>query len=530
MRAIWEALYASLVRSIRVEQAVRAFRELDRRPGELQRFAHPVDIIAYLHGMDGDLDAKDRVLAALVGMIQRGEERDLALALLMVGLWPGLDAAYRRRSRRERIEPGEVAAAMFDHFAAQAQRMDAAKVNRVAATLVRSTEREVAADLRRQRTERGVDPDSASDEELNPTAGSVFDVPAGIDAPWEMDLLRERISPVARVDAELVLAVAVAQFTQAEAGASLGILPDAARKRFQRATRRLLEWLSEDDDSEGRAQIDTRPTDACPVGRSGAASRSVQGRDPASEWNARPTTREPRRQPMGQDMWKQTEEMAKQHEAGASSWLKLQNDGDRAVVVFLGEPYPREVCFVEGKYVAFDDTLKAQGLKPTLRIALNVALLDTKEMKVLEQGVTFFKDLVRVRDKYTLEKWAFEVQRHGAAKDPKTTYSILPEKQLNPDELREFAALQLLDLQKLYESGPADEPAAPHDGPIDPQLAQGLGTALKALPREAVDRFCQKFSVQRIKDLRASQSEMAKVFVEALVTEFSPEAAIDPFA
>ena len=233
---------------------------------------------------------------------------------------------------------------------------------------------------------------------------------------------------------------------------------------------------------------------------------------------------------MGQDMWKQTEEMAKQHEAGASSWLKLQNDGDRAVVVFLGEPYPREVCFVEGKYVAFDDTLKAQGLKPTLRIALNVALLDTKEMKVLEQGVTFFKDLVRVRDKYTLEKWAFEVQRHGAAKDPKTTYSILPEKQLNPDELREFAALQLLDLQKLYESGPADEPAAPQDGPIDPGLAQGLGTALKALPREAVDRFCQKFSVQRIKDLRASQSEMAKVFVEALVSEFSPEAAIDPFA
>src|SRR5690606_40975467 len=62
------------------------------------------------------------------------------------------------------------------------------------------------------------------------------------------------------------------------------------------------------------------------------------------------------------------------------------------------------------------------------------ALFDSKEVKVLEQGVMFFKDLVRVREKYGLEKWAFEIQRHGAAKDPKTTYSILPEHQLRSEE------------------------------------------------------------------------------------------------
>ena len=533
MRAIWEALYASLVRSIRVEQAVRAFQQVDRRSGELGRFKKPVEIILYLHGMDGDLDAKDRVLAALVGMIQRGEERDLALALLMLGLWPGLDAAFRRRIRRERIAPGEVAAAMLEHLAAQAERMDAARVNRVAATLVRSTEREVAADLRRQRPEAHEDPDAAYEEAICGAVDSLFDVPAGVDAEWELDLLRERISPVAGADAELVLAVAVAEFTQSETASSIGILPDAARKRFQRATRRLLAWLTEDDplpESPRGTQNDTASTEACPIRRSRTACHPIEGRNPAGERSAPPTTRQPRRDPMGQDMWKQTEDMAKQHEQGASAWLKLQNDGDKAVVVFLGEPYPREVCFVEGKYMPFDDALKAQGLKPTLRIALNVALFDSKEMKVLEQGVTFFKDLVRVRDKYTLEKWAFEVQRHGAAKDPKTTYSILPEHQLTPEQIRTFNALERHDLQKLYESTPADEQTPVADGPIDPQLAQSLGAALKALPREAVDRFCQKFEVQRIKDLRASQADKARVFVEALVTEFSPDANVDPFA
>ncbi|MCA9588115.1 MAG: hypothetical protein KC657_22485, partial [Myxococcales bacterium] len=75
--------------------------------------------------------------------------------------------------------------------------------------------------------------------------------------------------------------------------------------------------------------------------------------------------------------------------------------------------------------------------------------------KVLEQGVMFFKDLVRVREKYGLEKWAFEIQRHGAAKDPKTTYSILPEHQLSVEQQKAFQALPQHDLAKLY-SGEAD--------------------------------------------------------------------------
>ena len=54
---------------------------------------------------------------------------------------------------------------------------------------------------------------------------------------------------------------------------------------------------------------------------------------------------------MATNMWEQTEEMAKKHDADSSTWLKLANDEDKAVVVFLGEPYPREVSFVDGKYV-----------------------------------------------------------------------------------------------------------------------------------------------------------------------------------
>ena len=248
---------------------------------------------------------------------------------------------------------------------------------------------------------------------------------------------------------------------------------------------------------------------------------------------------------MATSMWQQTEEMAKKHDQGGSNWLKLAGDGDKAVVVFLGEPFPREVCFAEGKYVPYDDKAKAQGLKPSLRVALNVALFDSKEMKVLEQGVMFFKDLVRVREKYGLDKWAFEVQRHGAPKDPKTHYSILPEHQLSTEQQRSFQALPRHDLAKLYtdsdntsaSSGGASAaaPEPKHDGPVDPRMAQSFAAQLKALPREAVDRFLQKFGVQRIKDLQASQAEKARAFIEQLVAELTAPGAesqveVDPFA
>ena len=240
---------------------------------------------------------------------------------------------------------------------------------------------------------------------------------------------------------------------------------------------------------------------------------------------------------MATNMWEQTEELAKKHDADSSTWLKLANDEDKAIVVFLGEPYPREVSFVDGKYVPADDAVRAAGHKVSLRVAYNVALPETGEVKVLEQGVMFFKDLVRVREKYGLEKWAFEVQRHGAAKDPKTTYSILPERQLTAEERKSFQAVELLDLPKLYagelEKEPESEEAAP-EGPIDPKLATAIVTQLKAMPRQAVDRFLEQFGIKRIKDLPAAQWERAKAFVEKLVAEFDAPATtpveVDPFA
>jgi hypothetical protein len=250
---------------------------------------------------------------------------------------------------------------------------------------------------------------------------------------------------------------------------------------------------------------------------------------------------------MTQQDWKAAEELMKRHDQGGGAWLRLQNDGDKAVVVFLGPPLSREVCFVDGKYAPYDDAARAQGLKPTLRVALNVALYETREAKVLEQGVMFFKDLIRVRDKYGIDKWAFEIQRHGGPKDPKTTYSILPERQLSPEEMDAFRALPTKDLRQLYHTREARaatgagaaatlpvSAAAPASAPtaaLEPKFVEALTGKLKVLPRASVDRFLDKFAVQRVRDLPPAQFGAACAFVDALVRELQPaEVAVDPFA
>jgi hypothetical protein len=224
---------------------------------------------------------------------------------------------------------------------------------------------------------------------------------------------------------------------------------------------------------------------------------------------------------MHTNMWEQTETLARKLEADTSHWLKLSSDGDKTTLVFLGEPFPREVAFVDGKSVPFDEKLQGMGHKPSLRIAFNVALYDTGEVKVLEQGVTFFRDLLRVREHYGLEKWSFEVERHGAANDPKTTYSILPERQLSAVERSAYRKLALLDLPRLYAGNPDAVPMEP-DGPglgLDPVLVDAIATQLRAMPSQAIDRFLQAFDVARISELRAGQRDKAVAFVRQLISE-----------
>lgn len=254
MRSEWEALHQALVRSVETREARQRFEAVRKRLPILARFADAQALVDYMAHVGGDLDEKDRILTDLAFVTRAGSSARLATALLLLGLWPGLDAAFSRRARLWNDHSGELAAEMVVKFTDQVRRLDRQRVRRVAATLVRSTEREVVrASIREQRRRRRISnvpieiaegrtvPPWAPEEipSAAQEAASLCPSIGGGSLEQEIAGLRAWIADFVGSDADLVIDAVVLNRSRRELGAQRGIDERAARKRLQRALVRL---------------------------------------------------------------------------------------------------------------------------------------------------------------------------------------------------------------------------------------------------------------------------------------------------
>lgn len=189
----------------------------------LDPFRNLHELLVYLLERNGDLAERDRVLAALVFLTRIEGTGRVATALLWLALWPGLCGVYARRRRRG-VSADDALSAISCAFTLLVAEMDLSRVTRVAATLVRSTEREAVALLRTCAREVALE-EPALDAQQAPSAADAFEAEG---------LARHLFGP----DASLVWAVAVLDETQAEAALRFGVSAAAARKRYQRAVAR----------------------------------------------------------------------------------------------------------------------------------------------------------------------------------------------------------------------------------------------------------------------------------------------------
>jgi RNA polymerase sigma-70 factor (ECF subfamily) len=265
MRAEWEGLHTALVRSISTLQADMEFQAWARAEQVLARFGSPAGLIEYLTGPGRDLDEKDRIYAAAVRATQaQGASSGVAQAVAWLGLWPGLDGVYRRRLKHFLGEENELVALISSVFTGLLGRMDLRQVRRVAATLVRSTERDVMEQRRRRsdeesRCEPRADPASALTEDQTSLQGGAFE--------GELMLLRERLLPIVGPDVDFLLAVLVLDETQREAGEMFGLSHEVARKRLQRAVTSIRANFAESlSQSAGETRVSPRKEAVGPEG------------------------------------------------------------------------------------------------------------------------------------------------------------------------------------------------------------------------------------------------------------------------
>ena len=236
------------------------------------------------------------------------------------------------------------------------------------------------------------------------------------------------------------------------------------------------------------------------------------------------------------DMWDRSQEMADRHANSGGIFIRLTGDGDTVVGAFCGQPYPREVHWTGEKYMQCTgegcEHCKP-GKRPSLRVMINFFVHAEDEMKVIEGGTVWFNDVLKVRKKYGLDTWLFEIERHGEAGDPKTTYSILPEEKIDADLRARIEEVELHDLAAIGTGG-EEEDEGGAAAPVDAKVAAELVSRLKALPRESVDTFLEQFGVQRVRDLPAADVTAARQLLGGLEAKVRRQAAaqeeVDPFA
>ncbi len=242
MRALWQSLHTSLMQSTETLPFQNHFEAVRQSDDTLQPFPDPCALLGRLHADGGDHEEKNRILAALVVAAQgTGPVRDTASTLLWLALWPGLDALYRRLLRYFASSPEELVSEISVRLTTGFHRLDLDRVHRIAATLIRNVERDIRRSLKTAWAVGAQRSDMPDDDFMNSEAHRtcILGLPNGIETDAATALLQRQLQVWIGDDAALVAAVAVHGDRQHEAAAKLGIAAEAARKRYQRATRRL---------------------------------------------------------------------------------------------------------------------------------------------------------------------------------------------------------------------------------------------------------------------------------------------------
>lgn len=232
MSISWSGIRDDLARSITTLQFQRQFRIIQAQHAVLRIYSDPTALLGALHGHQLDHDSKNQILARLVTAAQDvGPAPDCALTLLLLALWPGLDAVRNRYLRRRIGAPDDVASDLLARVTELIRGLDLTRVNQIAATILRNVERDLL---------RTVSRETARQQAIAPIESDWIVAPPSWAEQIHMRTeLRRDLAALIGEDADLVLGVALDGASQIEIGAALNLSESAARKRYQRATEKI---------------------------------------------------------------------------------------------------------------------------------------------------------------------------------------------------------------------------------------------------------------------------------------------------
>ncbi len=149
--------------------------------------------------------------------------------------------------------------------------------------------------------------------------------------------------------------------------------------------------------------------------------------------------------------WTDTQQNIDNAEKRGGMFLQLKEDGEAAVVVFMGEPHTDMVHWnnTEQKTVgcAGDGCALCKQRSATVKISMNVGeLMDDGSfvVKIWKGGVRFWRAAMKRDQKKPFSDNLYEIARDGKGVD--TTYDINHERELTEEEKSSLKFLELKDL------------------------------------------------------------------------------------
>lgn len=267
MRDLWERFHSDLEKSLSTPDAARAFVSLASRRPSIAAFSDGAALAWHLgHDRDG-LDSKEAIYADLVTEVRdAGPSREVARTLIWLGLWGGLDHAYRRLLLRYQRDAGlddddrrrALVSEVIHQGNSLIERIDPAVVSRIAADIVRSVRRDVmrviaTADNVAATHDELPDDTQYDDERIQRTPPQlrtepdednggiemVFGIPRHLPLEEQIAILRVRLRAIVGDDADLLIHVLVLDATQEDFARARNLNPATVRQRFRRAQKRL---------------------------------------------------------------------------------------------------------------------------------------------------------------------------------------------------------------------------------------------------------------------------------------------------
>ncbi len=239
----WNELHRYIVRCTKTKRAEMQFGKIVDIYPELSRFQSLEYLVNYLQKKQYSLTERTKLYAVFIEAAQKQNRvEQLAVSLLWIGLWSGLDHIYKSWAPRFVDEQDELISLISSFFTILISKIDLDKVDSIAGYLIKSTHKNLCVhwDRERKYATRFVITKSPDDaQEIISVFQKKYTSLLGLPSQRPIDAQIQSIhcwlqAAVGGDNADLVVGKVILHHSESEMARHLNISVSAACKRFKR--------------------------------------------------------------------------------------------------------------------------------------------------------------------------------------------------------------------------------------------------------------------------------------------------------